>query len=69
MITNLQGLQLQNTLMGRYEIAKEVSLDTYSKRRCKQWNKPLTMETLQGTLPMGKVDLWDAFDDTRWYSL
>jgi hypothetical protein len=22
------------------------------------------METIQGTLPMGKVDLWDAFDDT-----
>ena len=58
------GMQLQNTLMGRYEIAKEVSLDTYLKGDVNEWNKPLTMETLQGTLPMGKVDLWDAFDDT-----
>ena len=58
------GMQLQNTLMGRYEIAKEVSLDTYLKGDVNEWNKPLSMETLQGTLPMGKVDLWDAFDDT-----
>lgn len=58
------GVQLQNTLMGRYEIAKEVTLDTYLNEDVNKWNKPLTMETLQGTLPMGKVDLWDAFDDT-----
>ena len=50
--------------MGRYEIAKEVTLDTYLNEDVNKWNKPLTMETLQGTLPMGKVDLWDAFDDT-----
>lgn len=58
------GMQFQNTLMGRYEIAKEVSLDTYLKGDVDEWNAPLKMETLQGTLPMGKVDLWDAFDDT-----
>jgi molybdopterin-containing oxidoreductase family iron-sulfur binding subunit len=58
------GMQLQNTLMGRYEIAKEVSLDTYLKGDVNEWNAPLKMETLQGELPMGKVDLWDAFDDT-----
>ena len=58
------GIQLQNTLMGRYEIAKEVPLETYLKGDVNEWNKPLTMETLKGTLPMGKVDLWDAFDDT-----
>ena len=58
------GMQFQNTLMGRYEIAKEVTLDTYLKGDVNEWNAPLKMETLQGTLPMGKVDLWDAFDDT-----
>jgi len=58
------GVQLQNTLMGRYEIAKEVTLDTYLNEDVNKWNKPLTMETLQGALPIGKVDLWDAFDDT-----
>jgi len=58
------GMQLQNTLMGRYEIAKEVSLDTFINGDVNEWNAPLKMETLQGELPIGKVDLWDKFDET-----
>lgn len=62
------GMQFQNTLMGRYEIAKEVPLDDFLNvpfdDKHKGWNKPLELHTLSGTLPMGKVDLWDSFDDT-----
>ncbi len=62
------GMQLQNTLMGRYEIAKEVSLETFISvpfdDKVKGWNKPLEYATINGDLPARKIDLWDAFDDT-----
>lgn len=69
------GMQLQNTLMGRYEIAKEVPLETFlnvkyndvskdAEGSVKGWNVPLELHTINETLPIDKVDLWDAFDDT-----
>ncbi len=58
------GMQLQNTLMGRYEIAKEVSLEDFISKPVDEWNKPLAMHTIGGELPIGKIDLWDSFDDT-----
>lgn len=58
------GMQLQNTLMGRYEIAKEVSLEDFINKPVDEWNKPLSMHTIGGELPIGKIDLWDAYDDT-----
>lgn len=58
------GIQFQNTLMGRYEIAKEVSLQDYLNKDVNEWNKPLSMATYSGELPINKVDLWDQFDDT-----
>lgn len=58
------GMQLQNTVMGRYEIAKEVSLEDFINKPAEEWNEPLSMHTLGGELPLGKVDLWDAYDDT-----
>ena len=61
------GMQLQNTLMGRYEIAREVTLDTFLNVKFDDenlgWNKPLEYHTINGALPAGKIDLWDAFDD------
>ena len=61
------GMQLQNTLMGRYEIAREVPLDTFLNVKFDDeklgWNKPLEYHTIGGALPAGKIDLWDAFDD------
>jgi molybdopterin-containing oxidoreductase family iron-sulfur binding subunit len=41
------GMQLQNTLMGRYEIAKEVPLDDFINKPVDEWNKPLAMHTLE----------------------
>ena len=63
------GMQLQNTLMGRYEIAREVSLDTFLNVKFDDeklgWNKPLEYHTIGGeATAAGKIDLWDAFDDT-----
>uniref|UniRef100_UPI002F95AF4B 4Fe-4S dicluster domain-containing protein n=1 Tax=Kaistella sp. TaxID=2782235 RepID=UPI002F95AF4B len=62
------GMQLQNTLMGRYDIAREVPLDTFLNVKFDDeklgWNKPLEYHTIGGALPAGKVDLWDSFDDT-----
>ncbi|UZT96497.1 TAT-variant-translocated molybdopterin oxidoreductase [Chryseobacterium fluminis] len=62
------GIQLQNTLMGRYEIAKEVPLADYINvafdDEHKGWNRPLEYHTISGALPARKIDLWDAFDDT-----
>ena len=68
------GMQLQNTLMGRYEIAREVPLDTFLNVKfddttigedgdTKGWNVPLEYHTINGALPARKIDLWDAFDD------
>ena len=61
------GMQLQNTLMGRYEIAREVPLDTFLNVKFDDeklgWNKPLEYHTISGALPAGKIDLWNAFDD------
>lgn len=62
------GIQLQNTLMGRYEIAREVPLNEFLTVPFDDehhgWNKPLEYHTISGALPAGKIDLWDAFDDT-----
>ncbi|KIC61692.1 TAT-variant-translocated molybdopterin oxidoreductase [Chryseobacterium taiwanense] len=62
------GIQLQNTLMGRYEIAKEVPLAEFLNvafdDEHEGWNKPLEYHTISGALPARKIDLWDAFDDT-----
>jgi len=62
------GMQLQNTLMGRYEIAREVPLDTFINvafdDEHEGWNKPLEYHTINEALPAGKIDLWDSFDDT-----
>lgn len=62
------GIQLQNTLMGRYEVAREVPLADFINvpfdDEHKGWNKPLEYHTISGALPARKIDLWDAFDDT-----
>ena len=58
------GMQLQNTLMGRYEIAKEVSLEDFINKPTDEWNAPLAMHTIGGELPLNKVDLWDSYDDS-----
>ena len=57
-------IQMQNTLMGRYEIAREVDLKTYLNSDIKEWNAPLEMESYGGALPISSVDLYDEFDSS-----
>lgn len=61
------GIQLQNTLMGRYEIAKEVPLADFINVPFDDhkhgWNKPLEYQTINGSMPARKIDLWGMFDD------
>ena len=62
------GMQFQNTLLGRYEIAREVSLNDFLNvpfdDKINGWNKPLEYHTLTESAPAGKISLWDEFDDT-----
>jgi MoCo/4Fe-4S cofactor protein with predicted Tat translocation signal len=58
------SMQMQGTLMGRYEIAREVSLDTFLNVDPKEWNEPLKMNSYVGEIPMNKVDLWRDYDST-----
>ncbi|MDR3272218.1 MAG: TAT-variant-translocated molybdopterin oxidoreductase [Flavobacteriaceae bacterium] len=58
------SMQMQNTLMGRYEIAREIPLDTFLHEDSEEWNKALEMHTYVGEEPIGKIDLWRSFDDS-----
>ncbi|WP_128331585.1 TAT-variant-translocated molybdopterin oxidoreductase [Apibacter sp. HY039] len=58
------SMQMQGTLMGRYEIAREVPLDTYLNTDSKEWNPQMSMQTYVGEMPIGKIDLWRDYDST-----
>lgn len=59
------NIQMMNTLMGRYEIAREASLDDFLNKEVHEWNQPGTMETFKGKhTPLNEVDLWRSFDRT-----
>ncbi len=57
-------IQQQNTVIGRYELAREVSLDKYLNEEAHEWNEPLEMHTQVGELPVSKIDLWKEFDSS-----
>ena len=56
------NMQQQPTLMGRYEIAREVSLADFINTDRQEWNPVAKMPTWRGDSPMGEVDLWASFD-------
>lgn len=56
------NMQQQPTLMGRYEIAREVSLNDFINSDRKEWNPLNTMPTWRGDTQVGEVDLWAGFD-------
>ncbi len=58
------SVQLQNTLMGRYEIARDATLDEVLNKEVKEWNPPTEMHTHKGVQSVNKVDLWTTHDDT-----
>ncbi len=55
-------IQQQNTVVGRYELAREVNLDQFLSGKKESWNEDLTMHTQVGELPVGKIDLWTEFN-------
>lgn len=58
----MASMQLQNTLMGRYEIAREVTNSDFINKDSREWNPPMKMENYTKNTPIGKVDLWQSFD-------
>ncbi|MET3732869.1 TAT-variant-translocated molybdopterin oxidoreductase [Moheibacter stercoris] len=55
-------MQMQNTLMGRYEIARQATLADVLSRPSEEWNEPAVMPTWRGTSPVGEVDIWRTHD-------
>ena len=55
-------MQMQNTLMGRYEIARQATLADVLNKPVEEWNEPAVMPTWRGKSPVGEVDIWQAHD-------
>lgn len=55
-------MQMQNTLMGRYEIAREATIAQFMNEAVEEWNKPSVMPTWRGASPETEVDLWRGHD-------
>ncbi|NLN32090.1 MAG: TAT-variant-translocated molybdopterin oxidoreductase [Flavobacteriaceae bacterium] len=55
-------MQMQNTLMGRYEIARQANLSDFINKPVEDWNEPAVMPTWRGTSPVGEVDIWRVHD-------
>ncbi|MFA7616417.1 MAG: TAT-variant-translocated molybdopterin oxidoreductase [Weeksellaceae bacterium] len=55
-------MQMQNTLMGRYEIARQATIDQFMNEPAEEWNKPSVMPTWRGKSPEKEVDIWRSFD-------
>ncbi|MBF0597952.1 TAT-variant-translocated molybdopterin oxidoreductase [Faecalibacter rhinopitheci] len=56
------NMQQQPTLMGRYEIAREVSLGDFINGDRNEWNPTSKLPTWRGDTPSNEVDLWASFD-------
>lgn len=55
-------VQLHRTLMGRGDILKETTLDTFNSEDAKVWN-PVPMVSLDHQpMEASKVDIWESFD-------
>ncbi len=55
-------MQMQSTLMGRYEIARQATLADFLNNPAEEWNEPAVMPTWRGTSPVGEVDIWRSHD-------
>ncbi|MDO5656441.1 MAG: TAT-variant-translocated molybdopterin oxidoreductase [Flavobacteriaceae bacterium] len=57
------NVQMMNTLMGRYEIAKEATLEDFINKPASEWNQQPTMDTFMGKgTPVEEITLWRNFD-------
>ncbi len=55
-------VQLQKTLMGRGDIIKETTLDTFNKEDASVWNVAPMVSLDHNPVKANTVDLWESFD-------
>ncbi len=55
-------IQLQNTLMGRDKIMREVTLADFINKKPEEWNEVETLATHNGKEHVSTIDLWTSFD-------
>lgn len=56
-------IQMQNTLTGRYEIAREISNYYFINKPVKDWNKPIYLHSYTEDKPIEEVDIWNKSKD------
>lgn len=60
------SMQVQNTLMGRYEIAREIRNFDFINKSSDQWNPPLNLSAYASPpLSINKVNLWEEHDTSN----
>jgi len=57
-------VQSQKTLMGRGDIIKETTLDSYNKDKAEVWNPIPVVSLDHEEVAATKVDLWESFDSS-----
>ncbi|WP_317044160.1 TAT-variant-translocated molybdopterin oxidoreductase [Ichthyobacterium seriolicida] len=55
-------IQLHNTLMGRGDVVRETTLDSYINKSKSQWNPEVALDTHKGVKNVNEIDLWDSVD-------
>ena len=56
----IAATQIHHTVMGRYSIVRETSIETYSSGDKNSFNPSHTLETHEGPVEGSKMDLWEA---------
>lgn len=55
-------IQLQNTTVGRKDIAKETKLKIFLNNKKEEWNKKENYNTYKGYVNVDKLSIWNEFD-------
>ncbi len=58
-------IQLQNTLMGRDKIMREVTLEDFINKKPNDWNPVEVINTHNGKEHVSTIDLWTSFDRSK----
>lgn len=58
-------MQVQNTLVGRYDIAREITNFDFINKSTDQWNQSLNLFTYTNSLPLNKINLWQTHENVN----
>lgn len=59
LIHEFASIQVQNTLMGRYEIAREITNFDFINKSINDWNQSISLPTYtEESVPINKISLW-----------